>query len=219
MCGRFANHLNDMRDWSDLLADWPADAVRGFNVAPTQRIPVFTADGGQAMRWGLIPGWSKSPSPRYATFNARIETAHSKASYHDAWQQARRCLVPTLGYYEWRKEGPLKQPYFIRPADRSPLVLAGLWQPAHDENPASCTILTCHASAQLSHLHPRMPVAVRHEKLAEWFEASAAELATLIDRWPEIPMNNHPVSTRVNNVSEQGEQLIEPVGNCQLPFD
>ena len=44
-------------------------------VAPTQTVPVVTARGGRGMRWGLIPQWSKDASGKYATFNARIESA------------------------------------------------------------------------------------------------------------------------------------------------
>ena len=82
MCGRYANHVEKMRGWADILGDWPEEFFTGFNVAPTQDAPVVTDDGVEVMRWGIIPGWAKDDSAgKYATFNARIETVKSKPEH------------------------------------------------------------------------------------------------------------------------------------------
>lgn len=93
MCGRFANQLDWIEHWIDLLGEWPAGATPGFNVAPTQQVAAFKPDGGYAMRWGLVPGWSREPRTRYATFNAKIETVPEKSSYRNAWRAGRRCCT------------------------------------------------------------------------------------------------------------------------------
>ena len=218
MCGRFANHLEDMGDWLDVLDDWPQDAVRGFNIAPSQTIPAFTPDGGQGMRWGLIPGWSQQPDSRFATFNARLESAHSKPSFRDAWQRSQRCLIPTLGYFEWRQESGRKQPYFIRAADQQPLVLAGLYEPAHDGQPASCSILTTEARSDLVDIHPRMPVFVPQHAVDDLFGVAPDELLALIDDWKQIEIERRRVGTQVNRVDAEGEQLIADEDQQELPF-
>ena len=52
MCGRFANHVTAMHDWTAILKDWPAGVVAGFNVVPSQIIATFTPEGSLAARWG-----------------------------------------------------------------------------------------------------------------------------------------------------------------------
>ena len=64
-----------------------------------------------------------------------------------------------------------------------------------------------------------MPVAIPFAQLGEWIDTSPAELPLLVNSWPAIAMHSYPVSTRVNNVREQDEHLLDPVGNGQLPFD
>ena len=52
------------------------------------------------MRWGLIPSWAKDPSIGSRTINARSESVATKPAFRSAFK-ARRCLVPTSGFYEW----------------------------------------------------------------------------------------------------------------------
>ena len=40
----------------------------------------------------------------------------------------RRCLFPADGFYEWKRDGGRKRPYFVRPRDGGPIAFAGLWE-------------------------------------------------------------------------------------------
>src|SRR5262249_18631514 len=59
--------------------------------------------------------------------NARAETAASLPTYRAAFK-ARPCLIVADGFYEWKKLGPKKQPYFITRKDGKPFAFAGLWE-------------------------------------------------------------------------------------------
>lgn len=212
MCGRYANHVKEMNQWADILADWPVDAETGFNIAPTAMIPVFTPEGGSIMRWSMVAPWAKDVSGKYATFNARIETLAEKATFRHAWSAQQRCLVPAVGYFEWRNEGGRKQPYFVQPEDGSPLVFAGLWEPERVEAiPASCTIITRPAAEAMKDLHPRMPVMLKRELADEWLNGDLRSAQRIALSEPEPPLKLFPVSSQVNNTRHEGEYLIEPL--------
>jgi hypothetical protein len=81
----------------------------------------------RTLRWGLLPPWAKDAKIGASMINARLETVASKPGFRKAWQ-SRRCLVPATGYYEWRLEHGIKQPYWIHDLDSPVLMFAGLWE-------------------------------------------------------------------------------------------
>lgn len=218
MCGRYANHVKEMRQWADILTDWPLDAPTGYNVAPTAMVPVFTQDGGQAMRWSLIAPWSHEISGKYSTFNARIETLAKKPTFRHAWSQGLRCLIPALGYFEWKTVGGRKQPWFITPEDGSPLVFAGLWEPARaakddqsESIPPSCTIITRPAEGEMKDLHPRTPVMLQRELAEDWLAGEPSLAREIAESKPHPKLKLFPVSSQVNNTRHEGANLVEPL--------
>jgi putative SOS response-associated peptidase YedK len=192
MCGRYANHVGAMHGWTDILSEWPTDAQLGFNLAPTQMIPAFTAVGSAAMRWGLIPDWVGQATTSFSTFNARLATVAEKPAFKHAWQTAQRCLIPALGYYEWRQQHGKKQAYFVRRSDGHPTIFAGLYEPARNQDiPWSCTILTRPAEDVLAELHHSMPVSLLPEHGQTWLSGgiSPASLAFIrLVSWSIVPL-------------------------------
>jgi putative SOS response-associated peptidase YedK len=98
-----------------------------------------------ALKWGLIPNWATDPKIAYKTINARAESVDTAPSYREAFKK-RRCLIPSDGFYEWKKVVGGKIPYSISMKDDSPFVFAGLWEgwkdPANGEWLRTCTIIT-----------------------------------------------------------------------------
>ncbi|PFG16835.1 putative SOS response-associated peptidase YedK [Propionicimonas paludicola] len=227
MCGRYALSLAGVE-----LADFfEIDEVAGplpppsYNIAPTD--PVLAVlernreQGPQRLlaevRWGLVPSWAKDPSGASRLINARIETAAEKPSFRKAYA-SRRCLLPATGYYEWQSEPgpdgkPIKQPYFIRPADGELLVMAGLyefWKAPDASWLVTATVLTTSATDELGRLHDRMPMAVARENWTPWLDpAFDGEPRALLDV-PVAAMRYYPVSRLVNQVANNGPELIEP---------
>jgi len=211
MCGRFANHINEMHEWADIFSDWPKGGTVGYNIAPTLMIPVFTCNGSDVMRWGLIPSWADKAAKKYSTYNARLDTAASKPAYRHAWNHAQRCLIPILGYYEWRKEGSTKQPYFIHSVSGSPLAMAGLWEPGREDIPASCTVITMPAAQDIAAIHPRMPVFVDRNRVDEWYREPPGSVLDVVQHWPQVKLEAYKVSTAINNPRAAGEELAAPL--------
>ena len=186
MCGRYANHVKEMTGWVDILGNWPGEYALSMDIAPGQSIPVVIQDGDgphtKNMRWGLVPAWSDTPRPRYATFNARIESVSSKPAFRGACGRKQSCLVPASGYYEWTGEKGHKIKHYIRFRDDSPLVMAGLWDVwrAGGEELYSCTILTRSAISRIAEIHPRMPLILSKRDARSWLEqAPGSQLESL----------------------------------------
>ena len=140
----------------------PAASPR-YNIAPTQ--PVVAVRPGERagrearmLRWGLVPHWSKGPDNRYSMINARLESVAQKPAYRNAFRY-RRCLVPADGFYEWRRDGLTKTPYFITTCDDQPFGLAALWEAWTDkqtgERIESTTLITTAQPSSVRRPHPR----------------------------------------------------------------
>lgn len=178
-------------------------------------------------KWGLIPSWAKDPKIGNRMINARSETLAEKPSFKRAFAK-RRTLVPADGYYEWyagsddgpkdAKGKPKKQPFFIRPKDGSVMAMAGLhefWKdPETDEWVISFTIITTTAEDSLGHIHDRMPLMVARDAWDDWLDPAPRptdELLSLLT--PAAPglLDAYPVSLAVNNVRNNGPELIDPI--------
>lgn len=222
MCGRF-NIIDD--PLTQLLVTitgqgqgWSLPTE--YNIAPTQQIPVLTRDEAgtwhqQSMRWWLVPAWSDGPSTKYSMFNARAESIAKSRAYRGPFQR-QRCVVPASGYYEWKRVGEGKQPYYISPTEDDGFAFAGLWDhwAAGDENIYSCTIVTAAAPDSMKFLHHRIPVHLTAEQATAWVKAETAtdELSALILPGIRTGIDVTPVSTYVNNARHKGEQCLEETG-------
>ncbi|HET8718568.1 MAG TPA: SOS response-associated peptidase [Nocardioidaceae bacterium] len=247
MCGRYASS----RRPEDLVEEFEIDAnevketlAPDYNVAPTK--PVYAvlerpARAGtpehepreaqrqlRVLTWGLVPFWAKDPSIGNRMINARVETVAQKPAYKKAFA-VRRCLLPADGYYEWyttdqkTKAGkPLKQPFYIHPADGTVMAMAGLYEIWRDPTRAdddpdrfrwTCTVLTTSARDDLGRIHDRMPLLVEKDRQAAWLDPELSSPQELLDLLvPAAPgrLEAYPVSTAVNNVRNNGAELVTP---------
>jgi putative SOS response-associated peptidase YedK len=165
MCGRYALHSNP-----DVVAlEFGLDALPDFaprgNIAPTTSVLIVRREGAALARWGLVPRWSSDPAIGTKLINARAETLGAKPSFRDAYHR-RRCLIPANGFYEWKRQGELRQPYYVHPAHGELFAFAGLWDRWRDTE--SCTIVTTAANSAMRAIHERMPVIIAREHYAGW---------------------------------------------------
>ena len=157
------------------------------NVSPGQPVPaVIGSDQRNRLAsylWGLIPFWAKDPSIGAKLFNARAETLTEKPSFNNAFAH-KRCLIPADGFYEWKKEGNKKIPYYFNLKSGRPLVFAGLYETwiAPDKKPvSSCTIITTQANDIVKPVHGRMPVIVPKEAQGIWLDTTIKDPSKLPD--------------------------------------
>ena len=154
MCGRFtrskdyfSEHANQRAFLDELGLAFSAPVPPSYNVAPTQVVAaVRSVDDRRELvllRWGLVPGWAPDLAIGNKMINACADTVAEKPAYRNAFKM-RRCLILADGFYEWRKDGKAKQPYYIHLKDGRPFCFAGLWEHwSKSEKPIeTCTIIT-----------------------------------------------------------------------------
>ncbi len=228
MCGRYAASA----DPETLVEEYRIDEVSEdgreacaprYNIAPTDVVPAVVERDGDAvtrrklvgLRWGLVPGWSKDTSGAARMINARVETVTEKPSFRRA-MAARRCLLPALGYYEWRPEleggRTIKQPYFLQPHDGSLVHMAGIYE--FWKGPqgwlATTSIITTSATDELGWVHDRMPMTPTDRDAWLDPDMTDAEAArSLLRPLPEL--NPRKVSRAVNSVANDGAALLLPI--------
>jgi len=77
-------------------------------------------------------------------FKAPSETVLDKPAFKES-SERRRCLIPAEGFYEWRRTGKSKQPFYFGISDASLFAFAGVWDRWRSpRGPVveSCAILT-----------------------------------------------------------------------------
>ena len=217
MCGGFTLRTPKERIKKEFgLHEEPPVEAR-YNIAPTQSILAVReiADERESvlLKWGLIPSWAKDDSMSARLINARSETAAEKPAFREAFKRS-RCIIPADGFYEWKREGKGKQPFFFSLRDERLFGFAGLWDRWKNEDGKvieSCTILTTEANEALRPVHDRMPVILHPETYGEWLVddmRSTISLRELLRPYPSTEMIAYPVSADVNSPRNQGEELI-----------
>ena len=221
MCGRYA--LFTPPDELAERFDVPTpDIEPTYNAAPSQYLPIIPDDADEIRlaRWGLTPEWADE---KRDLINARAETIEEKPSFADA----KRCLVPANGFYEWVEEGNGKQPYYVSRRDGEPFAMAGLrtrWKPSSqqtgldafsddgdDSNTAepieTFAIVTTEPEGVVKDLHHRMAVILSREREREWLSDEEFSLASADE------LRAYPVSTAVNSPGNDSPELVREVAD------
>ena len=232
MCGRFTSRTpaTDLAEYFGVDEVVATDLGARFNVAPTDDVyAVAESHDGTTrrlgtFRWGLIPFWAKDEKVGARMINARVESLVDKPAFRRPFER-RRCIIPADGFYEWeRVSASRKQPWYIRRLDGKPLAFAGLWDswrpPGGDdaagEEPArlrSCVIITGEPNERVARLHDRMPVVLPPEAWDAWLDPANHDVASLQGLLVPAPAELFElvaVSTAVNDVRNDGPELIEP---------
>ncbi|NUT40121.1 MAG: SOS response-associated peptidase [Thermoactinospora sp.] len=239
MCGRYASARKKhelLEEFQvELDSDPEVELSPDYNVAPTKKVYAVMSrvpkEAERAVRqlrvvkWGLVPVWAKDPSIGSKMINARLETVAEKPSFRQAFAK-RRCLIPADGYFEWMPvEGDKKkkQPYFIHPEDGGVLAMAGLyefWQDkTRDEDDplrwmVTCTVITTTGEDEAGRIHDRMPMMIEPAKWGDWLDPKLTDPKTaggLLVPADAGRLVAYPVSTDVNNVRNNGPDLIKPL--------
>ncbi|SFG78818.1 Putative SOS response-associated peptidase YedK [Halopelagius inordinatus] len=233
MCGRYSLFTPTDELASRFDAEPAQSFERRYNCAPGQELPVITDDAPGEFRlqkWGLVPEWADDRSVGRNLINARAETVRDKPSFREAFER-RRCLVVADGFYEWAVRDGEKRPYRVAFEDDRPFAMAGLWErwrpdgtqtglnqfsaggrpDAEPDVLETFTVITTEPNDVVADLHDRMAVVLAPDEESTWLDGDSDEAASLLDTHPGSEMHAYPVSTRVNDPTNDGPDLVEPL--------
>jgi len=219
ICGRFEVH-SSLEIIAQIFGidDITFDFRPSYNIAPSQDILLVLNNGNRRIiqsRWGFVPSWSKDLSSGYKMINARAESLMEKRSFRTAFEK-QRCLVVADGFYEWKKEGATKKPFYIRLKSRQPFGFAGLynvWKSPEGEEVITSTIITTDSNELIQPVHNRMPVLTPSDKYDLWLDASVHDkdrLTPILKPFPSEKMELYPVTQKMNSFKYNDPENIKP---------
>jgi len=220
MCGRYASFLpaealarvfGSMNPLPNLETTW--------NMAPTRNAPVIriSREGERhldALKWGLIPYFTKDLKQARKPINARDDNVAKSGMFREAFAK-RRCLVPAPVYYEWRDDPDGKTPFAVARVDGEPVAFGGIWETwksPEGERLHTFATITTEANNQLAGIQDRMPVIIEREDWPLWLGEVDGDPVSLLRPAPENALRVWPVGKAVGNVRNDGPQLLEPAG-------
>ena len=214
MCGRYyvdvsKDDLSFVKNFSEF------DYEENFNVAPQAVAPCIIDNNLVAVNWGYFPDWLKQQSNPRPLFNTRYESLLEKKTFTSAFKNS-RCLVPITGWYEWKEEDGIKQPYYFFSNSSDILIAAGLyWNRSTGDIESS--IITREAVADLQTVHNRSPLLLNKEKRDLWMsDISSEEIYAEILDYSYSDIEFYKVDRAVNNPKNNNESLIQEFK--EVPF-
>lgn len=223
MCGRYGFIASGFKTWG--LQDELPGFKDNYNATPGSFLPVLKTDSplhAELMKWGLVPHWSKTATVKFSTINARAETVQTNPAFKDSFFH-RRCLVPCLGFYEWRKNADgTKTPFFIHLTNQPFFAMAGIWDYWTDvegKQFKSYAIITTAANSLMKPIHSRMPVILAKADEAAWVEplTPGHQAFALLKPFDSTQMDVYQISSQVNNPRNNSKSLLQPTSNRLAP--
>lgn len=219
MCGRFIFfEVDKIESRFDAIIEKTFNFSPSYNIAPGQDVPVIIKEEKfnkvKLMKWGLTPFWVKNLNEFKPFINVRKESFETKPHFYK-YLKNKRCIIPSNGFYEWKKDEKRKIPYFISLLNQELFSFAGIYDIYKDKDNEiiSFAIITTEPNGYIKEIHDRMPVILDKENEKIWLDNEYSDYENLIDLlkpFNENLMNIYEVSTSVNNPENNFKELILP---------
>ena len=207
MCGRYKITKPITKTINIVKKNIKVEDSENFNAHPSQHLPIIKSyTNGKALelcQWGLVPNWSKKLEKFSPLINARKETLTEKITFKNLIQNS-RCLVIADGYFEWKREGKIKLPYFFTREDNEIMFFAAI----HQAN--QFCIITREATEKISAIHHREPLIINRSQINNYLNIKKDAMEILNSIKPPS-LKFHEVSKDVNNPTNNDPSLIKPL--------
>jgi putative SOS response-associated peptidase YedK len=140
------------------------------------------ADNGRfetrELAWGFSAAWQGAKGK--LVYNTRLESALRREGMWASAVAHGRCILPVAAFFEPHRSETQrsprtgrqgKRPYVFTRRDKRPLLIAGVHE--HEQ----LSLLTTEPNADVSPVHPRMPLVLEPHEVRLWLEGDIAQLA------------------------------------------
>jgi putative SOS response-associated peptidase YedK len=121
-------------------------------------------------------------------------------------------LIPADGFFEWKRTGREKRPFYFQVDDEMPFAFAGIWDTWSNggEVVTSCAIITTAANELVAELHNRMPAILLDDFHDAWLDPTTdrAILTRMLKPFASLRMKTYPVSSSVNSPDNDSADLL-----------
>ena len=138
-----------------------------------------------------------------ALINARLETINEKVSFKNLIKKT-RCVSVMDGFYEWKREGTIKTPYYFTRDDKAMMYVAGIFS-----NDEFC-LITEEAQDNIKQIHHRQPVSLHEQDIEKYLESNEDITPFLVKR-NKPNLEFYEISKEVNKPQNNNSNLIEKV--------
>jgi putative SOS response-associated peptidase YedK len=204
MCRRYVSpdQVSIDQEFDLVRSEWEFSA--NFNVAPTDAVPTIRVIDDQPdtalLKWGF-------GDP--VTYIVPVEKLNLVATDRGLLARGQRCIIPALGFYEWRVNASgSKQPFYVHVEDQDVFGFAGFWERE------SCVIITLPANAvmaEVDNTEKRMPAILTRDMRDVWLYGSPVNAAPALAPYDGDRLVAYPVGPGVNSPGNNDETLIEPL--------
>ena len=212
MCGRYYLEIskNELSHVSNIEE---FEFEPNFNIAPQSKVPAIINNNLTMTTWGYFPDWLKSQANSRPLFNTRFESVQEKKTFQSAFKN-NRCIIPISGWYEWKRDGENKTPYYF--SNNSIMFAAGLFW-TRSSGDIETSIITREASTNLNVVHNRSPLILNKEELTIWnSDIDSGEVYDGVNNYDYDKVTYHEVDKAVNNPRNNNESLIKEY--TETPF-
>jgi len=185
-----------------------------YNAAPTQLLPVITAEGERGLStfyWGRPAAMSANKPLSEKIINTRLETLLERPSLA-ANLLKKRCIVPADGFYAWKKTGRKTAIPYRFVVNEGLCSFAGIWEEFENdtgETVHTFSIITLPANPLVETVCARMPAILDQKSEAIWL-STTHDLVLLMGQlvaWPHTHMHHYTVSPRIADPNANYPQL------------
>ena len=150
MCGRYTlfSSLETIINRFSVTENSVNLLTENYNVHPGQSVLTILKNNKnistKMMKWGFERNWTGNNGNYKTIHNSRVETLLTKPTFRSLVKK-QRCLIPSNGFYEWKKTNFSKIPHWIHLLNQRWMALAGIytwWKSPSQEWIPSCTIIT-----------------------------------------------------------------------------